>query len=69
MDPFTFILDYSKRHCWENDCNLLDKMPFQHGQTEFLRWIREFGVLAPNIVRGFPDGSLKLGLDETYRGE
>lgn len=73
----TLTLDYSKRHCWGPD-NLgrfaIDGKLDQYcvdwknhvknaGPTEFLRWIREFGVLAPRIVTGFPDGSLVLGPD------
>jgi hypothetical protein len=78
-------MDYSKRHCWGPNkdgnytidgtfypaviCNNWKKHVLKAGPTEFLRWIREFGVLAPKIVTGFDDGWLKLGVQwcDTYK--
>ena len=55
----TFTFDYSQRHCWSNvPCD--NPNPLKHGHTVFIRWIREFGVLAPGIVTGFEDGTLTL---------
>jgi len=66
---YTIFLDYSPRHCWDNNCDKVKGDALHHGQTEFLRWIREFGVLAPGIVTGFEDGWLKLGNDVTENGD
>lgn len=56
---YNFTLDCSPRHCWDNSCD--NPTGLTHGNPEFLRWIREFGILEPGIVTGFPDGSLSLG--------
>lgn len=56
--------DYSERHCWESDCN--NASPLKHGNTEFIRWIRNFGTLTDKVVTGFYDDNkdwLKLGPD------
>lgn len=76
-------LDYSKRHCygpdklgrytvdgkWDTYCDDWKNHLRNAGQTEFLRWIREFGILVPNIVTGFEDGWLKLGVDQMVTGD
>jgi hypothetical protein len=74
-----YVFDFSKRHCWaqkdgryriegtlygeDSFCNEWRNHPLGAGTSEFIRWIREFGILAPNIVTGFEDGWLKLGND------
>jgi len=57
---YTLTLDFSPRHCWDNRCDEANDLT-HHGPTEFIRWIRAFGRLAPGIVTEFKDGWLRLG--------
>lgn len=75
--------DFSKRHCWgpnkngeftvdgkfDTKCIDWKKHVIRADNTQFIRWIREFGILVPGIVTGFDDGWLKLGKDfcTTYK--
>lgn len=72
-----YELDFSDRHCWEmadgnyrlakgstfetRICHKVKDHPKKAGNSEYIRWIRNFGILAPGIVTGFGEGWLKLG--------
>jgi hypothetical protein len=72
---WSHFLDYSKRHCFfdksndgpfltnsiERRCRQWRSHPYQVGQSEYMRFISEFGKRAPGIVTDIPDGVLNLG--------